>query len=194
MIQVVWNQALREEYEKLFATCVVNENSLKVVDATAIRLASNTKRYKAVAQEANHEMPWWFVACLHHMECNGSFDKHLHNGDPLTAKTTHVPAGRPPGKPGWLWEDSAYDALVTVKHYNETSDWTLGRILYTFEGYNGYGYRQYHPTVLSPYLWSFTNHYSKGKYIYDGKWDGFAVSRQIGIAAILKRMFQLKLI
>lgn len=193
MIQVVWGAPLREEYEKLFAACVVNEKMQTTIDLTAKRLALSKERYNGVAKAANQEMPWWFVACLHHMECNGSFDKHLHNGDPLNVRTTHVPAGRPPGQPGWLWESSAHDALVEVKHYNLTSDWSVGHILYMFEGYNGYGYRQYHPTVLSPYLWSYTNQYSKGKYVADGKWDGNAVSRQIGVAAVLKRMFQLKL-
>lgn len=194
MIKVIWNAALREEYEKLFAAAVAHQNRLPLVDAIAKRIAANKDRYKLVAEAANHEMPWWFVGCLHQMECGGDFGKHIHNGDLLKAKTVRVPAGRPSGNPPWSWEESAHDALVTVMHYNETSDWTLGRILYTFEGYNGYGYRQYHPTVLSPYLWSFTNQYVQGKYVADGKWSDNAVSQQCGIAAILKRMFQLKLI
>ena len=32
-------------------------------------------------------------------------------------------------------------------------------------GFNGWGYRLYHPNVKTPYLWSYTDKYSKGKYI-----------------------------
>ena len=35
------------------------------------------------------------------------------------------------------------------------------------------------------YLWSKTNHYSKGKYVYDGVYDPNAVSSQVGAMATL---------
>lgn len=193
-LPVVWGAELRAEYEKLFAACVVHESRLPLVDAIAKRLAASKERYRLVAQAVNSDMPWWFVACLHQMECGGDFGKHIHNGDLLKTKTVRVPAGRPAGNPPWTWEASAHDALVACKGYNHVSDWGIGHILYTFEGYNGYGYRQYHPSVKTPYLWSFTNQYTKGKYVADNKWSNEAISLQCGIAAILKRMFQLKLI
>jgi lysozyme family protein len=49
-----------------------------------------------------------------------------------------------------------------------------------------------HPEVLTPYLWSFTNHYTKGKFVADGKFDANAVSKQCGAAAILKLMLTSK--
>jgi len=42
--------------------------------------------------------------------------------------------------------------------------------------------------VKSPYLWSFSNHYLKGKYVADGKWDPNAVSQQAGAMVILRRL------
>jgi len=57
---------------------------------------------------------------------------------------------------------------------------------FKLEGFNGFGYRTRHPEVLIPYLWSFTNHYQKGKFVADGKFDPNAVSKQCGAAAILK--------
>ena len=74
------------------------------------------------------------------------------------------------------------------------NDWSLPHLLYKMEGYNGWGYRLYHPYCLSPYLWSFTNHYTSGKYVSDGRWSDTAKSRQCGGAAIIKRMEELEII
>ncbi len=42
--------------------------------------------------------------------------------------------------------------------------------------------------MKSPYLWSFTNHYTKGKYVADGKFDPNAPSDQVGAMALLKQL------
>ncbi len=49
----------------------------------------------------------------------------------------------------------------------------------------------YHPQVLSPYLWSFSNHDKSGKYIADGSWSDAVVSMQCGAAVILRRMAEI---
>jgi lysozyme family protein len=110
-----------------------------------------------------------------------------------------VPAGRPlanprahPGQPPsatnpYTWEESAEDA-IRQKGLQTWTDWKLSAVLFKLEAYNGWGYRLYHPKVLSPYLWSYTNHYAKGKYAGDGKWDANLVSAQAGAAAILRVM------
>ena len=56
------------------------------------------------------------------------------------------------------------------------------------ERYNGWGYRRYHQQVLSPYLWSSASHYLRGKYVADGSWSDTAVSRQVGGAALIRRL------
>jgi lysozyme family protein len=99
-----------------------------------------------------------------------------------------VPAGRPvKGTPPFTWEESAADAL-TLRKIDQWKDWTIEGVLYQIEGYNGWGYRLHHPTVLTPYLWSFSNHYIKGKYIADGTWSDNAVSNQCGAGVLLKGM------
>ena len=86
------------------------------------------------------------------MESSLNFKRHLHNGDPLTARTVHVPSGRPrQGDPPFTWEQSAADAL-TLRNLGPRTDWSLSGTLYALEGYNGWGYRRYHPEVFSPYL------------------------------------------
>ena len=64
-------------------------------------------------------------------------------------------------------------------------------MLFRLEAYNGSGYRDKHPDVKTPYLWSFSNHYTRGKYVADGTFSGTAVSRQCGAAVLLKRLTQL---
>jgi lysozyme family protein len=75
-----------------------------------------------------------------------------------------------------------------MKKLQDWTDWTVAGLMYRLEGYNGWGYRQYHPTVKSPYLWSGSSQYTKGKYVADGKFDPNAVSKQLGAATILRRM------
>ena len=121
------------------------------------------------------------------MECGFNFGTHLHNGDPLSARTVHVPKGRPAdGEPPFTWLESARDSLV-LKKLDRIDDWSLPHMLYLLEAYNGFGYRpQFVPT---PYLWSFSNLYTAGKFTADGKFDANAVSKQCG-AAVMLRMLQ----
>lgn len=183
---------LLAEYEKLFSECKVSPDRSKAVDDLVTSMVANKSRYEAVGTPLS--IPWHFIAVIHNMESSQSFTKHLHNGDPLTARTTHVPAGRPTaGKPPFTWEESATDSLST-RNLGASTDWTIGGTLYQLEAYNGWGYRLYHSKVLTPYLWSFSNHYTKGKYTSDGKWSKTAVSDQCGAAVLLRVMVDKNLI
>ena len=113
-----------------------------------------------------------------------AMEEHLHNGDPLQARTVHVPAGRAAaGSPPFTWRQSAMDAL-TMKGFHNVSDCSMPRMLYLLEKYNGFGYRM--RRVPTPYLWSFSNLYEKGKFVQDGRFDPEAVSKQCGAALMLK--------
>jgi lysozyme family protein len=178
--------ALRAEYERLFATCKVRPERVQAVDTIVDHLVAARTRYAGL--ETVLGTPWYVVAVIHSLESGQRFDRHLHNGDPLTARTTHVPAGRPPrGNPPFTWEASATDALQ-LHGFDRWHDWGVAGVMYKLEQYNGWGYRQFHPQVLSPYLWSFSQHYQKGKYVADGHFDPNAVSQQCGAAVLLRRM------
>ena len=111
-------------------------------------------------------------------------DEHLHNGDPLTARTVHVPAGRPlTGNPPFTWHDSAVDALNQMG-LSGANDWSIEGTLYHLEQYNGFGYRS--KGINSPYLWSGSNLYTKGKFGSDNQYNPDLVSKQTGAALILK--------
>lgn len=135
---------------------------------------------------ASTGVPWFVIGVIHNMEGSLNFKTHLHNGDPLAARTVQVPKGRPmAGTPPFRWEDSAVDALQFDK-MTSLKNWTLPTTLFKLEGFNGFGYRKGHPEVLTPYLWSFSNHYTKGKFVKDGVFDPNATSAQCGEAAILQ--------
>jgi lysozyme family protein len=153
----------------------------------AARVIANRARYESVSR--NTGVPWWWIGAVHQLEGGGNFATHLHNGDSLTGRTVHVPAGRPPsGEPPFTWQISATDALE-LKGLHKVQGWTIERALWEWERFNGLGY--FGKGVNSPYVWSFTTHYTAGKYIADGQYDPTAVSKQCGAAAILLSLIEL---
>lgn len=177
---------MRKEYSNLFDTCEIQPAHLAEVDSIATKILANRSRYERVGTPLG--IPWYFIGVVHNMESSLDFTKHLHNGDPLTARTFHVPKGRPAsGEPPFTWEDSATDALKLEK-LDTVRDWSIPRMLFQLEDYNGFGYRNRHPPINSPYLWCFSTNYVKGKFVKDGVFDPDAVSKQCGAAVILRRL------
>jgi lysozyme family protein/peptidoglycan hydrolase-like protein with peptidoglycan-binding domain len=177
---------LRGEYKQLWTSCAIRSERIELVDQLVDRVVKNRKRYEAAARPAG--VPWHVVGVIHLLESSGNFGTHLHNGDPLSARTVRVPAGRPAtGRAPFTWEQSAADALVQ-QGLNAWRDWSVPGTLYVLERYNGFGYRP--RGINSPYLWSFSNQYTKGKYVADGKFSASAVSEQCGAAVLLSRMVE----
>lgn len=180
---------LKAEYTQLWASAVTRTAFKPAVDASAKRIIESKERYQAVAAMTN--VPWFVIGLIHQMEAGCSFACHLHNGDSLARRTVQVPANRPPtGNGPFKWEASACDALL-MKRLETITDWSIERICFELERYNGWGYRKFHKTTLTPYLWSGTQHYARGKYVADGKWDSTHVSKQTGAMALLKRIMEL---
>lgn len=182
-------ETVRADYETLFSSCRIRDDKRAKVDWYLSRLKdpSARRRYEEVAEEAC--VPWYFVGIIHAMEASFSFRSHLHNGDSLKRRTRHVPAGRPAsGAPPFDWTISAIDALRYAK-LTHLGDWSLAAMLYRWESYNGFRSRVLHK-INTPYLWSFSNHYARGKYVSDGVWNGAAVSKQCGAAVMLKALVE----
>ena len=179
---------LKDEYATLWQTMKIRPERTAEIQFIFGKLTApaNKARYQAV--QASTNVPWYVVAIIHNLEAGRRFDQHLHNGDPLTARTTHVPKNRPPnGDPPFTWEASAKDALE-FDGLTNVSSWSLERIAFELEKYNGFGYRNNHPHVKSPYLWSYCNIYTSGKYTADGSWSDTAVSDQCGAMVMLRYM------
>lgn len=173
---------LKDEYAAWYAACQVRPERKGELAYYLKRLTQGQQTYQQVGAELN--IPWVFIGITHGMECGFNFKGHLHNGDPLTARTVQVPKGRPAtGNPPFTWSQSARDALI-YKGYHQVADWSVPHMLHLFERYNGMGYRR--RGVPTPYLWSFSNLFEKGKFVADGHFDPEAISKQCGAALMLK--------
>lgn len=187
---VKYSKKLAQEYCDLFETAQILPEKKTLVENAVNRAVKLKPKYQSVIGRIGVGIPWYALAGIHCLENNFRLDCHIHNGDPLSGKTTHVPKGRPrSGNPPYTWEESTLDAL-THAGWDKEPLWTLPRMLWQWECYNGLAYRKYHAEVLSPYLWSTTQHYRKGKYRGDGDWDPSLVSEQVGTAALLRRMLE----
>jgi lysozyme family protein/peptidoglycan hydrolase-like protein with peptidoglycan-binding domain len=175
---------LKSEYDRLWNTCEVRADRRTAAADIADRIVSHRAKYEAAGQP--HGVPWYVVGIIHQLEASGDFTKHLHNGDPLSARTVRVPAGRPAnGNPPFTWEFSAADALVH-DGLGSWRDWSISGTLFVFERFNGFGYRKPSIAINSPYLWSFSTHYTRGKFIRDNEYSASAVSAQCGTAILLR--------
>ncbi len=195
MSRAIIIEDMKPKYVVMYNKAIVNPTLEVILDRMYHKIRDRQYSYEYISFYLQNDVPWYFIAALHNMESSLNFNRHLHNGDPLTKRTTHVPAGRPIGlgDPPYLFEDSAVDAL-RMKGLHKWGDWSIGGMLYQMERYNGWGYYKYHSEVNSPYLWSGTNLYTAGKYVSDGKFDINAVSKQIGCVALLKHLEKRKLI
>lgn len=174
---------------------IVNPDRFPAIKLAAQHIRQFQARYQVVGTVVcpKSPLPWYFIGLIHHMESGQSFDRHLYNGDPLTARTVHFPPGRPlKGTPPFTWDYSAQCSLLD-EGYGTPKIWEIDDVLSMLESYNGRGYWQH--DIYSPYLWSGTNHYTKGK--FDEVWDTVdkhyksvfipnEVSNQLGCAGILK--------
>lgn len=186
--------SLRAEYLRLWNAMEVTAQS--AADKAARRIISYEKRYRSI--EARTGVPWYVVGLMHLRESNFNFRTWLHNGDPMfnsrgeLIRTVRVPAGYPRQlRLGMSFEDGAYDALVTVKGFDKVKLWDIAQIAYVNESYNGFGYRHPARNIPSPYLWGGTNIQKRGKFIRDGVYDAGTWDTQLGVMAVLRRVFDI---
>src|SRR5256885_2336216 len=160
----------------------------------------NSPAHKAVANKATYldvvrkagmaEIAWVFVAVSHYRESSQDFTKNLGQGDPLEKVTTHVPKGRGPFLGPNAFVDAAVDALKNCAPYAaHLTDWSIAGMLTNLERYNGIGYAS--RGQPSPYLWSGTDQYIRGKFVADGVYDPSVVDKQLGCAGLIMRMMQI---
>lgn len=172
------------EYKNKYDAMVVSPNKKGQLDLLVARILQNKEKYQEVQQITS--VPWYVLGAIHYRESSLNFTRHLHNGDRLTARTIHVPAGRPvKGAPPFTWGESAIDA-IKLKSWHKVTDWSIENTLSLIEAYNGLGYKK--RGLPSPYLWAWSNNYSKGKYVADGKFDPNFVDQQCGAAILLKSL------
>lgn len=151
----------------------------------AKRLVAAKDRYLPVSQRTG--VPWFVIAVIHEREASQNWKSNIAQGDPWNRKSTHVPKGRGPFS---SWDEAAVDALTNCSPYAaKWRDWTAAGALTLLEEYNGLGYAA--RGLPSPYIWSGTDQYLKGKYVADGVFDPSAVDQQLGCAGLILAMRKL---
>lgn len=180
-------QAKKDKREFLFNTMVIkNQYTQSVLNNQVARIVDNRRRYESVSHTfINPGLKWYHVSIFHCLECSLDFSRYLGNGQSIRHKTTIVPKGRGPFN---SFEEGAIDA-IKIQGINKINDWSIGGTLWTIEKFNGLGYDKYHD-MPSPYLWSGTQHYTKGKYDKDGHFNPELVSSQIGAALLLRELLK----
>jgi lysozyme family protein len=142
----------------------------------------NREVYERISQKTG--IPPQLIAALHYRESSGNFNTYLHNGQKLGQVTTIVPKGIYFDN----FEDAAVHALLQKKGLRDAyglkaQSNDLVAMLTFAEAYNGWGY--YNRDRVSPYVYSGTNVYKKGKYVADGKFDPETIDKQPGIYILI---------
>lgn len=180
---------------------MVDIAALKAKNAERWAVAKPTRNFVSVAKslcaakraylevEKYTGVPWFVIAVIHERESDQRWDASLAQGDPWNAVSTHKPAGRGPFN---SWFEAAVDALTKCPPYAaQNDDWSIGGTLTLLEEYNGLGYAWKDIPLPSPYIWSGTDQYIKGKYIRDGVFDPERVDIQLGCAGLLMAMMKI---
>lgn len=172
------------DYTTLFSSAALTKEPSKLKELDYVARVALTNRALYLIVQRSVCVPWPIIAAIHFRESDQHFGCHLHNGDPLTSRTVHVPAGRPStGKPPFLWTESACDALKTAW---KPQMWDIASCLEFMERYNGTGYQKH--SVNTPYLWDYTDKYVSGLYVSDGSFDPDAKESRPGTVSLLKTL------
>lgn len=179
-------ETAKPDIERRLQEMLPNAADAGRIERAARLVLKGRERYLAVQRATG--VPWDFIGVLHYREKSCNFAGVLHNGEKIIGtgrKTTLVPAGRGPFA---TWEEAAIDAL-RIKGLPALKDWSLPRIAFEAERFNGFGYRN--KGKPTPYVWSGTNKYLSGKYIADHVYSAAEVDKQLGIMPILLKVREL---
>jgi lysozyme family protein len=170
---------LAPEYANLLARMKITR--LPEVTAIAGRLLTYVTqgRYADISKQLG--IPQIFIATSFEREASSNFGLSPAQGDPWNERSVHIPAGRGPYA---SWAAAAIDTYRREGLAGLTWDWP--RLCYEGEMFNGFGYRAY--GLHTPYDWSGTNNYTRGKFVADGKFNGSVVDEQLGIIPIARVM------
>lgn len=185
---VVSFESLKNEYERNWANLEIRPGRLPDANAVARKAINGKATYQQIERLTG--VPWYFAALCHYRESNFDFDTYLGNGETLHRVTSIVPKGRGPFA---TFVDGAVDAF-RIENFVGAQDWSVGRILYRLEAFNGFGYHA--KGCNSPYLYGGSTLYGPpearaGKFIRDHVFDSNHVDNQLGTAVILKAMMSL---
>lgn len=181
-------EGLKNEYERNWANLEIRPSRLADANAVARKAINGKTTYQQIERLTG--VPWHFAALCHYRESNFDFDTYLGNGESLHRVTTIVPKGRGPFA---TFVDGAVDAF-RIENFVGTHDWSIARVLFRLEAFNGFGYHA--KGCNSPYLYGGSTLYGPpearaGKFVRDHVFDPNHVDSQLGTAVILRAMMSL---
>src|ERR1700722_1327471 len=139
-------QKYRAGYENNWQNMQIRHDSIDQAKKEAARLLTHKAIYQQI--ETITGVPYSFTALVHYRESGSDFNTYLGNGQPLNRVTTIVPKRRGPFRD---FVDGAGEVL-RIQGLGGATYWSVARMLFRLEGYNGYGYHS--RDVNSPYLYS----------------------------------------
>lgn len=160
------NMITKTDLEAMYHHANVLSPMAHEAQVMAYRVRDNRRDYEVVAKHTG--IPWQDIGVMHMRECGCDMDKSLADGSPLHSMSFIQEA-----------TETMLDRLQYV-----AAPHTLGDRLYLIESHNGFSYRGH--GIFSPYLWSGTQFYTKGKFPRDHYFDPNVVDAQIGCVAVLK--------
>lgn len=178
-------ESLKSEYERNWTSLEIRPGRLTEANAVARKALNGKATYQQIERLTG--VPWCFAALCHYRESNFDFDTYLGNGESLHRATTIVPKGRGPFA---TFVDGAVDAF-RIQNFIGAQDWSIARMLFRLEAFNGFGYHA--KGVNSPYLYGGSTLYGPpearaGKFVRDHVFDSNHVDSQLGTAVILHAM------
>lgn len=121
-------------------------------------------------------VPWEIIGIIHGLEASFDFSKQVLNGQKYTQRTTWVPKRLGP----WAsWEESTVFAFTYDLGYQRLPQyWGVVECALFFERWNGMSY--WMKGKPSPYLWGYSSVQVRGKFVEDGVYNSYAVTKQVG--------------
>lgn len=182
-------EVLKPEYEALLSRAqIVPAREKELNYAVTKVLFPHKELYLAV--QAKSGVPAAFVMALAMREMSGRIDRYLGNGQPLSQKTTIVPKNRGPFFGPDAFVRGAVDAFA-IDGLDQQKNWTMARVCYEGENWNGWGYRNASINIPTPYLWGATTVQKPGKYVEDHVFDKKVMDTQLGMIALIREIFDL---
>ena len=173
-------------YAKWWDQMKINDDRVAGFKDEALFACNHKLFYQDVERATG--VPWAMIAVIHRRESDANFGTYLGNGQPLSQRTTEVPAGRGPFLGPDAFVDGAKDAIA-VEGWGAITDWRLEKQLYYCLLFNGIGSESWgHP---SSYIWGGTNIQQPGKWIRDHVWSSTVMDPQPGCAPLLLSISQL---
>lgn len=180
---------LAGSYSTWWTTMVINPSKIPYIDKRVGYLLTPDRKeiYKQITDQ--NDVPIVVLAATHEREGSGSMSLSLAQGDPWNRVSIHEPRGIGPFKS--FIEAALYACRIDGLDKVGKGNWTIARVGYSEESYNGFGPRLH--GIRSGYVVGGTNLQQPGKYIHDGAsgWRPNVWDDQIGVFPLVARMLAL---